>query len=101
MRANAFEGKKRANHRLLVRAAGKMILASFPVIVWPNIRLFAQAMTNEHSSLTFYPAPEWQTAAGGKMEFDIASIRPAEPGSFFPPNINMAIDDTVLAPGGR
>ena len=101
MMANAFEGKKRANHRLLVRAAGTMILASFTVIAWPNIRLFAQAITTEHSSLNSYPAPEWQTAAGGKMEFDVASIRPAEPGSFFPSNINMAIDDTVLPPGGR
>ena len=99
--ANAFEGKRRAKLRLLLRAAGPMILASMTVIARPNVRLFAQPITNEPSSLKSSPVPEWQTAAGGKMEFDVASIRPAQPGSFFPPNINMDVDDTDLPPGGR
>jgi len=35
------------------------------------------------------------------MEFEVASIRPAEPGSFIFPTINMAVDDTAVPPGGR
>jgi bla regulator protein blaR1 len=45
--------------------------------------------------------PEWQMAAGGKMEFEVASIRIAEPGKFTPPNFALNIDDTSIPPGGR
>jgi hypothetical protein len=45
--------------------------------------------------------PEWQLAAGGKMEFEVASIKPGEVGKFSPPNIALNIDDTPIPPGGR
>src|ERR1035437_9047132 len=32
--------------------------------------------------------PDWQTAAGGKMEFDVVSIHPIEPDKFMPPNFD-------------
>jgi bla regulator protein blaR1 len=46
-------------------------------------------------------SPDWQKAAGGKMEFEVASIRVAEPGSFRPPSFALNIDDTSIPPGGR
>jgi uncharacterized protein (TIGR03435 family) len=36
--------------------------------------------------------PEWQKAGGGKMEFDVASVRP-DTGDFKPPSIAMSNDD--------
>jgi bla regulator protein blaR1 len=35
------------------------------------------------------PMPDWQKAAGGKMEFEVASIRLAKPGTFTPPNFGL------------
>ena len=32
-------------------------------------------------------APQWQTAAGGKLSFDVASIRLSKPGTFTPPSV--------------
>jgi uncharacterized protein (TIGR03435 family) len=46
-------------------------------------------------------APVWQTAAGGKMEFEVASIRPGDPSKFTPPNFALNIDDTPIPAGGR
>jgi bla regulator protein blaR1 len=38
--------------------------------------------------------PEWQRAAGGKMAFEVASIRPSEPGTFSLPNFPLSNDDS-------
>jgi bla regulator protein blaR1 len=43
-------------------------------------------------------APDWQTAAGGKMSFEIASVKPAK--TFIPPNFPLGAD-TGYTPGGR
>jgi bla regulator protein blaR1 len=45
--------------------------------------------------------PDWQIAAGGKMQFEVASIRIGEPDKFIPPNFALNIDDTSIPPGGR
>ena len=47
---------------------------------------------------------DWQTAAGGKMEFGSASIRPGTPGAFTPPNFALDAGDTfgdTVDPNGR
>jgi uncharacterized protein (TIGR03435 family) len=44
--------------------------------------------------------PEWQTAAGGAMSFDVASIRPTKPGEFTPPNFAISNDDSYRPVGG-
>ncbi|HWE50137.1 MAG TPA: TIGR03435 family protein [Bryobacteraceae bacterium] len=50
--------------------------------------------------------PHWETAAGGKMAFDVASVRP-DKGPFRPPNFPLDAGDsfmslqTNLPPGGR
>jgi bla regulator protein BlaR1 len=58
---------------------------------------FAQAAA---ASATSQP-PAWQTAAGGKMEFEVASIRLGDSTKFVPPNFALNIDDTPIPAGGR
>jgi bla regulator protein BlaR1 len=45
--------------------------------------------------------PDWQTAAGGKMAFEVASIRPTKAGEFTPPNFPLSSDDAYGAMGGN
>jgi len=45
--------------------------------------------------------PAWQTAAGGHMEFEVASIRLGETEKFASPTFALNIDDTPIPPGGR
>ena len=45
--------------------------------------------------------PEWQIAAGGKMRFEVASIRLENAGTFTPPNLDLSKNDTSIPPGGR
>jgi bla regulator protein blaR1 len=42
--------------------------------------------------------PDWQTAAGGKMTFDVASVKPSK--VFKPPSFDLSTGNSV-APGGR
>jgi bla regulator protein blaR1 len=49
----------------------------------------------------FGQVPGWQTAAGGKMSFEVASIRLAKPGEGFPPSFPLDNDDTYGPVGGR
>jgi bla regulator protein blaR1 len=44
--------------------------------------------------------PEWQADAGGHMSYEVASIRPGDPGKFIPPTIDLSIEDTPITPGG-
>ncbi|MGA9667787.1 MAG: TIGR03435 family protein [Terracidiphilus sp.] len=53
------------------------------------------------ASQTSQPVPAWQTAAGGKMEFEVASIHPAAPGASTRQNFDMSIEDMTIPPGGR
>jgi uncharacterized protein (TIGR03435 family) len=45
--------------------------------------------------------PAWQVAAGGHMEFEVASIRLGEAGKFLPPNMALDSEDNAIPPGGR
>ena len=45
--------------------------------------------------------PAWQTAAGGKMEFEVASIHPAAPGASTRQNFDMSVEEMTIPPGGR
>jgi uncharacterized protein (TIGR03435 family) len=46
-------------------------------------------------------APDWETKAGGKMSFEVAAIKPAEPGKRIEANISLNIDNEPAPPGGR
>ena len=43
---------------------------------------------------------DWQKAAGGKLEFEVASIRPSKPGTFTPPNFPLSADAAYAPTGG-
>jgi uncharacterized protein (TIGR03435 family) len=45
--------------------------------------------------------PQWQIDAGGKMEFEVASIHPGDPDKFIRANMGLGIEDTPVPPGGR
>lgn len=62
--------------------------------------LKAQATTDQTPSANSRTTPAWQIAAGGKMEFHVASIKLGEQGKFTSPNIALNIDDTPIPPGG-
>ena len=60
----------------------------------PVLSLCAAAMTTEAQSSTI---PDWQIAAGGKMDFDVASVKQNKSGQFpagDPPKTNV-----LLGPG--
>jgi bla regulator protein BlaR1 len=40
--------------------------------------------------------PDWQVAAGGKMEFEIASVKPSPQGEFRPPNFPLDNGDSFI-----
>ena len=44
-------------------------------------------------------APDWQTKAGGKMEFEVASVR-EDKGTFTPPSFPLSPDDSFRPTGG-
>ena len=50
---------------------------------------------------TSQPGPAWQKTAGGNMEFEVASIRPAAPGASTRQNFDMSVEDVNIPPGGR
>src|SRR5580658_10946075 len=45
--------------------------------------------------------PDWQTRAGGKMAFDVASVKKQPPGSFRRPLFPLDWGDSYSATGGR
>lgn len=45
-------------------------------------------------------APDWQTKAGGKMEFEVASVRVGKPDTFTPPSFPLSADDSFRPTGG-
>jgi bla regulator protein blaR1 len=66
----------------------------FAIVVAP---LFSRSFANAQP-----PAPQppaWPTAAGGKMEFEVASIRPAEPCNTRCTNV-IFLDEESVPPGG-
>ncbi|MGC1872107.1 MAG: TIGR03435 family protein [Acidobacteriaceae bacterium] len=62
-----------------------------------GMAVFALAPAS-HSLAQSQHVPEWQTAAGGKMEFEVATIRPNKPGAFIPPNFGLDAGDSYDSP---
>ena len=44
--------------------------------------------------------PDWQTAAGGKMSFEVASIRLSKPGTFMRPSFGLNAEEGFVPAGG-
>lgn len=47
------------------------------------------------------PVLAWQTAAGGRMEFEVASVRPAAPGASGRTNVEMGLEEGIVPADGR
>jgi bla regulator protein BlaR1 len=82
----SFDEVNEIRRKLLLGAAALI------AITLPAALGFAQAR-NE--------TPDWQKAAGGKMEFEVASIKLAEPGKRIESNLALNIDNEPIPPGGR
>jgi uncharacterized protein (TIGR03435 family) len=74
--------------------AGMMARRSLPVLI-----VLAMAMTGV-AQTPLAGVPDWQSAAGGKMSFDVASIR-EDKGPFTPPSFALSADDWFREPNGR
>ena len=70
------------SRKLLLSVAG-LVAVAVPVTF--GLVLAAQSRAQSQD------VPQWQTAAGGKMEFKTATVRQSKPGTFTPPN--FALDD--------
>ncbi len=51
--------------------------------------------------VAFAQAPVWETAAGGAMSFEVASIHPSDPDKFTPPIFPLDFGDSYAETGGR
>ena len=84
-----------------MRVAELVALASTVALGLANMPLSAQATTGETPSANSNITPARQTAAGGHMSFEVASIRPAGPGARFHTNVNLNMEDEPIPIGGR
>lgn len=65
-----------------------------------RVVLFCLALRNAIGQAQTASAPDWQTAAGGKMEFEVVSVKPAAPGTPYSTNVALnGLDGT--APAGN
>ncbi|MGA3130893.1 MAG: TIGR03435 family protein [Terracidiphilus sp.] len=68
----------------------------------PSVLFVAAPVMAQTTPATAAPqSPAWQTAAGGHMEFEAASIRLAAPGARFSTNVNLNMEDEPIPIGGR
>src|SRR5579863_3056133 len=61
----------------------------------------ANAACCAHAQNPPLPQADWEKAAGGKMEFEVASIHLGEPDHFQPPLFAISPDDSYVPTGGR
>jgi uncharacterized protein (TIGR03435 family) len=84
----------------IVLMKGKSVLMYKKILVMVVV-LVAVDRPRMFGQQTPSDVPGWQKAAGGKMEFDVASVRLSEPGKFRPPSIPLGPDDSTRPSGGR
>jgi hypothetical protein len=60
-----------------------------------------QTLVGQAGPVQSQAVPDSQIATGGKMQFDVASIRLAKPGTFTPANFNPDIEDSYSPQGGN
>jgi hypothetical protein len=59
------------------------------IVLSPSGALVQAQTAAEPRSTESPQVPEWQKAAGGKLSFEVASIKPGTPGKFTPPNFAL------------
>jgi len=66
-----------------------------------RMRLFGVVLLAVVASAALGQRPEWETKAGGKMAFEVVSIRLSKPGTFTPPSFPLSTDDSFRPHGGN
>jgi bla regulator protein blaR1 len=91
------------NKRKLLSMAAASIAATFLLTLRFAIPAGAQTTTPQSPSTHSQQIPDWQKAAGGKMSFEVASIRPSKPGTFAGSNFGLNTSESYEAadPQGR
>jgi bla regulator protein blaR1 len=79
----------------------KLLLAIAAAIAIFASVTFGVVSGAQTSSTQSTALPEWQTKAGGKLSFAVASIRPSKPGTFRPPNFELGPGDSYHPTGGE
>lgn len=77
--------------------ARHLLPSAVPALLFLVSASFGLAQSSTQLALaqkTTPPATAWQTAAGGHMEFEVASIRQDTSGVFKPPSIALSADDS-------
>jgi bla regulator protein BlaR1 len=97
--------------RLATRLSGRLISASLGLAaIATTIMLGVPPPLRAQSPMAGPPqsepmrAPDWQSAAGGKMSFEVASVRQSKPEDFKPPNFPLDPSDNYSGshlPRGR
>jgi uncharacterized protein (TIGR03435 family) len=64
------------------------------------VLIAVSAARAQESAAAKVPVPDWQQAAGGKMSFDVASVR-LDKGEFRLPSFALSADDWFREPNGR
>ena len=72
---------------------GKLVLGAAGLVAITAPVVFGVAQAREDM-------PEWQKAAGGHAEFEVASIRLSGPGASVPPSMILNAEDTPVPSGG-
>lgn len=80
-----IECKAGERRRKLLLIAGAVSL----VFATRTAPLIAQSGLDQTPKAQPAAIPEWQIAAGGKMEFEVASVRPSAPGTPFGSTVNL------------
>ena len=70
-----------------------------PALAVPALLMAASTIAQTSPGAAAQP-PAWQTAAGGHLEFEAASIKPSPPDAQPRANFGLNIDDEPLPPGG-
>ena len=91
------------NQRKLLSMAAVSVAAAFLFALGFAIPAGAQTATPQSPSTLSQEIPDWQKAAGGKMSFEVASIRQSKPGTFTGSNFGLNTSDSyeTADPGGR
>jgi bla regulator protein blaR1 len=82
----------------LLLAAGMLAVTLSFVIGITSVHLIAQTAPDKAAAGQSPGVPDWQTAAGGKMAFEVASVKPTR--VLNPPNFPLNTGD-AKTPGGR
>jgi uncharacterized protein (TIGR03435 family) len=91
--------KVKSKNKLLISAAAVMTVVALGHSDLWNAPARAQ-VPRETPSAQVEKVPAWQTAAGGKAEFEVASVREDLSGKFHPPPFSMDADDGFTNTGG-